>query len=59
MPEKKLLKALVSVKKSWTNNMGLGPLFQSANPANEIAELHVIPVSKYDVSDHSFVEIEW
>ena len=59
MPEKKLVKALVSVKKSWTRNMGLGNLFQSTNPANETAEFHVIPVSKYDVSDHSFVEIEW
>jgi hypothetical protein len=59
MPTKKPVRALVCVKKAWTKNMGLGNLFQSTNPANETAEFHVIPVSKYDVSHHSFVEIEY
>ncbi|MCU1299876.1 MAG: hypothetical protein JWQ87_160 [Candidatus Sulfotelmatobacter sp.] len=59
MPEKRLVKALVSVRKNWTKNMGLGDLFQSTGTANQMAEFHVIPVSRYDVSDHSFVEIEW
>jgi len=59
MPEKRLVKALVSVRKSWTKNMGLGNLFQSTTPSNEEAEFCIIPVSKYDISDHSFVELEW
>ena len=60
MPEKRPVKALVSVQKHWTNNMGLGGLFHSATPANEdTAEFYIISVSKYDISDERFVEIEF
>lgn len=60
MTEKRSVKALVSVRKQWTNNMGLGNLFQSTNPAGEDSvEFHIIPVSKYDISDDRFVEIEF
>jgi len=58
MPES--VKALVSVQRHWTKNMGLGGLFHSATPANEdTAEFYIIPVSKYDISDERFVEIEF
>jgi hypothetical protein len=60
MPEKKLVKALVTVRKHWTKNMGMGPLFQSTTPGNdEGVEFHVIPVSRFDLSDSHFVEIEY
>lgn len=40
--------------------MGMGNLFQSTTPATEAtAEFHIIPVSKYDISDDRFVEIEF
>jgi hypothetical protein len=58
MPEKRSVKALVSVKKSWTQNMGMSRLFQSTE-SGSTAEIHIIPVSKYDISDDSFVEIEY
>lgn len=60
MPEKRPVRALVSVRKSWTKTMGMSNLFQPASRVGEeTIEIHVIPVSKYDVSDHSFVEIEF
>jgi hypothetical protein len=58
MPEKRSVKALVSVKKSWTQNMGMTRLFESTE-SGSTAEIHIIPVSKYDISDDSFVEIEY
>lgn len=60
MSETRPVKALVSVQKHWTKNMGLGGLFHSATPANEdTAEFYIIPVSKYDISDERFIEIEF
>jgi len=60
MPEKRPVKALVSVRKQWTKNMGLGNLFQPTTSAtDDSVEFHIIPVSKYDISDDRFVEIEF
>ena len=60
MSEKRPVKALVSVKRQWTKNMGLGNLFQPTTSAGDDSlEFHVIPVSKYDISDDRFVEIEF
>jgi len=40
--------------------MGMGNLFQSTTPATEdTAEFSIIPVSKYDISNERFVEIEF
>jgi hypothetical protein len=58
MPEKRSVRALVLVKKSWIQNMGMSRLFQSTE-SGSTAEIHIIPVSKYDISDDSFVEIEY
>jgi hypothetical protein len=60
MPEKRPVRALVSVRKQWTKNMGLGNLFQPTTPViDDSVEFHIIPVSKYDISDDRFVEIEF
>jgi hypothetical protein len=59
VPKKRPVKALVSVKEHWTKNMGLGGLFQAATPHTEETEFRIIPVSRYNISDDRFVEIEF
>ena len=54
MPETRPVKALVSVQSIGQRTWG------SATPANEdTAEFYIIPVSKYEISDERFVEIEF
>jgi hypothetical protein len=50
------IKALVYIQQKWVNKTGSEQIFRSAN-VNPERQILVIPVTRFDISDHSFVEI--
>jgi hypothetical protein len=49
---------LVSVRQAWIDATGFGELFSPKHPERD-NEIYILPVAKYSIAHHAFLEIEW